>query len=83
MRDMLPSSLTRLCNRLAAEQTKAHSWRLGMELRQEYQKRLGAGETITELEGDIQMRVLQATREQLQLSIQTARDRVAVRSARE
>jgi len=63
MRDILPASLSRLCNRLAAEQTKAYTWRLGIELRQEYQKRLGAGETIAELESDIQVRVLQATYE--------------------
>lgn len=83
MRDMLPSSFTRLCNRLAAEQTKAHTWRLGMELRQEYQKRLGAGETIAELEADIQARALQAAHEQLRLSVQPARDRMAARAGRQ
>jgi hypothetical protein len=83
MRDMLPASLSRLCNRLAAEQTKAQTWRLGLELRQEYQKRLGAGESIADLERDVRDRVLHAAQEQLQQSAQPARDRLASRPTRE
>jgi hypothetical protein len=69
----LPPSLAKLCNRLAAERTKAEIWRLGQQLRQEYVKRLRGGESLAELEADIQVQVLQAAQDQILANIARAR----------
>lgn len=74
MRDMLPNSLSKLCNRLAAEQTKATTWLLCRELREQYQKRLGDGESMDVLEADIHARLTQAAREQFQISMAPAKN---------
>lgn len=73
MRDMLPASLSKLCNRLAAEQAKATTWLLCRELRDDYQKRLGDGETMDALESDIHARMLQAAHQQFRMSIVPAK----------
>lgn len=78
----LPPSMARLCNRLAAEQTKAHTWMLCRQLREEYTARLAGGESMAELEADIQARVLQATREQFQQGMASARSRVEAKANR-
>lgn len=69
MRNMLPASLSKLCNRLAAEQAKATTWLLCRQLREEYQKRLGEGETMDALETEIHARMLQAAREHIRFSM--------------
>lgn len=60
----LPPSMVRLCNRLAAEEVKVQTWELCRKLREEYAERLAGGESMAELEADIQVRVLQAAQEQ-------------------
>jgi hypothetical protein len=68
----LPPSMVRLCNRLANEETKAHTWMLCQQLREEYAKRMSAGETLGDLEADIHARMLQAAREQFKVSMAPA-----------
>ena len=65
---MLPAGLTRLCNRLAAEEMKPQTWKLGQALRDEYQRRLTEGEGTTDLEADLNRRVAQAALEQFRLT---------------
>jgi len=60
----LPSSMVHLCNRLASEQVKVQTWELCRQLREEYAERLAGGESMGELEADIQVRVLQAAQDQ-------------------
>ena len=73
----LPSALARLCNRLAAEEMKAQTWKLGQSLRDEYQGRLATGERVAELETDLHRRVAQAALEQFRLTIAPQRARRA------
>lgn len=68
----IPAGLAKACNRLAAEQSKATTWKMGQDLRNEYSRRLSRGETLAELEADIYARLLQAAREQLYQSVSPA-----------
>lgn len=73
----LPSALVRLCNRLAAEEMKAQTWKLGKELRDEYEGRLATGEGAAELEADLHRRVAQAALAQFRFAIAPQRARLA------
>lgn len=73
----LPTGLVRLCNRLAAEEMKAQTWRLGQVLRDEYLRRLTEGEGAADLEIDLQRRVAQAALDQFRLSLAPQRPRRA------
>lgn len=78
-RATIPAALAKACNRLAAEQSKATTWKMGQDLRNEYSRRLGAGETLADLEADIHARLLQAAHEQFRMSMVPAKT-VPVRS---
>lgn len=73
----LPSALARLCNRVAAEEMKAQTWKLGQVLRHEYEGRLATGEGVADLEADLNRRVAQAALEQFRLTIAPQRARRA------
>ena len=68
-RPNIPTALAKACNRLAAEQSKATTWTMGQDLRNEYGRRLSGGETLADLEADIHARLLKAMLEQFQISI--------------
>jgi hypothetical protein len=68
----LPPSMARLCNRLATEETKAHTWVLCQQLREEYAQRMTAGESLADLEADIHARMLQAAHEQHKVTMAPA-----------
>lgn len=76
----LPSALAHLCNRLAAEEMKAETWKLGQALREEYRGRLATGEGVAELEADMHRRVAQAALAQFRLTIAPQRARRASES---
>lgn len=65
----LPAALSRLCNRLAAEELKAHTWRRGQALRDETIQRLADGASLPELEIELQRRVASAALEQVRLTV--------------
>lgn len=65
----LSNTLARLCNRLAAEEMKSTTWRLGQALRDEYLRRIAAGESIACLEADLHQRLARSAVAQFQLRV--------------